>query len=151
MIEVVQLIEGKRGRGGDGSVGEVEDARGLVGEDESDAGQAVQRPGSQSDDDKGKELCHACASLFEPVVVTGWQTPHGRRPSRSWATRVADQTVLPAASGQARRWNRVMLGPATSASGLPARPAAAPLAGTGGVRVVSSPASSSNSDRARAP
>ena len=57
----VQPVEDEHGEGGDGPVGEVEDPRGLVGQHQAHAGQAVDRSGGDADDDERKEVLHESA------------------------------------------------------------------------------------------
>ena len=52
----VQPVEDEDGEGGDGAVGEVEDPRGLVGQHQAHARQAVDRSGRDADDDERKEI-----------------------------------------------------------------------------------------------
>ena len=88
-------VQDERGDGGDGAVGEVEDAGGLVREHEPGAREAVDGPGGQTDDDKRKQIVHAADT---PHFVC--RTARGRRdgnpkprPRGSRIARVVHRTV----------------------------------------------------------
>ena len=75
-----QLEEGVRPEGGDGAVGEVEDAGRAVRQDEADAGQAVDGAGRQADDEEGQEILHAADT--PTATSSGRHTPQATRPAR---------------------------------------------------------------------
>ena len=58
-LALPEEVHEEGGDGGDGAVGEVEDAGGLVGEHEPRAREAVDGPGGETDDDERKQVVHA--------------------------------------------------------------------------------------------
>src|SRR5581483_144419 len=108
-VDGPEFVESEGADGGDGAVGEVEDAGRPVGEHEADPGQPVDRAARQSDDDEGEEVFH------------GRHTSQAVRPSRTCSFRAAVATALPCVSGQSGRWKYRMPGAATS-SALAAAP-----------------------------
>ena len=71
----VEEIEDEDGHGGDGPVGEVEDPRRLVRQHQTDAGQAVDGSGSDTDHDERKKLRHDCR--MPPVLSCTAASPAG--------------------------------------------------------------------------
>ena len=62
VVGVVHGVEDVRRGGGQRPLAEVEDPRGLIGEDQAGSGQAVDGPGRYPRDDEGQELLHVATS-----------------------------------------------------------------------------------------
>ena len=95
-LALPEPVEDEGGDGGDGAVGEVEDARGLVGEDEPGARQAVDGPGGQTDHDERKQIVHAADTphfVVEPHETAVTVTPNRASGSDSQIARVVHRTV----------------------------------------------------------
>ncbi len=79
---IAYLVEEVGAQGGEGAVGEVEDARGLVGEDEAGGGQPVDGTADESSDDERQEVMHRRRSERGPLRRACRRHTVGGRASR---------------------------------------------------------------------